>query len=53
MPAERLMPTDESVDLIELTRDIVAKELRPKIADLDARAEFPARSSAPSDAPGC
>jgi alkylation response protein AidB-like acyl-CoA dehydrogenase len=41
MPAERLMPTDESVDLIELTRDIVAKELRPKIADLDARAEFP------------
>jgi len=41
MPAERLMPTDESVDLIELTRAIVAKELRPKIADLDARAEFP------------
>jgi alkylation response protein AidB-like acyl-CoA dehydrogenase len=41
MPAERLMPTDESVDLIELTRDIVAKELRPRIADLDARAEFP------------
>jgi alkylation response protein AidB-like acyl-CoA dehydrogenase len=41
MPAERLMPTDESVDLIELTRDIVAKELRPKIAELDARAEFP------------
>ena len=41
MPAERLMPTHESVDLIELTRDIVAKELRPTIADLDARAEFP------------
>jgi alkylation response protein AidB-like acyl-CoA dehydrogenase len=41
MPAERLMPTEESVDLIELTRDIVANELRPKIADLDARAEFP------------
>jgi alkylation response protein AidB-like acyl-CoA dehydrogenase len=41
MPAERLMPTDESIDLIELTRDIVANELRPKIADLDARAEFP------------
>jgi alkylation response protein AidB-like acyl-CoA dehydrogenase len=41
MPAERLMPTDESADLIELTRDIVAKELRPVIADLDARAEFP------------
>jgi alkylation response protein AidB-like acyl-CoA dehydrogenase len=41
MPAERLMPTDESVDLIELTRDIVSKELRPRIAELDARAEFP------------
>ncbi|MET0928392.1 MAG: acyl-CoA dehydrogenase family protein [Aeromicrobium sp.] len=41
MPAERLMPTDESADLIELTRDIVGKELRPKIAELDARAEFP------------
>lgn len=41
MPAERLMPTDESHDLIALTRDIVGKELRPVIADLDARAEFP------------
>ncbi|MCW2840677.1 MAG: acyl-CoA dehydrogenase [Aeromicrobium sp.] len=41
MPAERLMPTDESADLIQLTRDIVARELRPVIADLDARAEFP------------
>jgi alkylation response protein AidB-like acyl-CoA dehydrogenase len=35
------MPTEESRDLIDLTRDIVAKELRPVIADLDARAEFP------------
>jgi hypothetical protein len=35
------MPTEESADLIDLTRDIVAKELRPVIADLDARAEFP------------
>jgi alkylation response protein AidB-like acyl-CoA dehydrogenase len=41
MPAERLMPTDESADLIALTRDIVGKELRPVIADLDARGEFP------------
>lgn len=41
MPAERLMPTEESTDLIELTRSIVGKELRPAIADLDARAEFP------------
>lgn len=41
MPAERLMPTPESADLIELTREIVGKELRPRISDLDAKAEFP------------
>lgn len=41
MPAQRLMPTDESADLIELTRTIVDKELRPVIADLDASATFP------------
>jgi alkylation response protein AidB-like acyl-CoA dehydrogenase len=41
MPAQRLMPTEESADLIDLTRSMVAKELRPVIADLDARAEFP------------
>ncbi|MET0820782.1 MAG: acyl-CoA dehydrogenase family protein [Aeromicrobium sp.] len=41
MPAQRLMPTEESADLIDLTRSIVAKELRPVIAGLDARAEFP------------
>ena len=41
MPAERLMPTDDSADLIALTRSIVGKELRPAIAELDARAEFP------------
>jgi DNA-binding MarR family transcriptional regulator len=31
MPAVRLMPTEESADLIELTRDIVDKELRPRV----------------------
>jgi len=41
MPAERLMPTDESRDLIELTREVVSKELRPVVAALDADAEFP------------
>jgi alkylation response protein AidB-like acyl-CoA dehydrogenase len=41
MPAQRLMPTEESADLIALTRSIVDKELRPVIAGLDARAEFP------------
>src|SRR5580698_5147836 len=37
MPATRLMPTQESDDLIELTRDIVDKELRP-LADEAERA---------------
>ncbi|SKB06011.1 acyl-CoA dehydrogenase family protein [Aeromicrobium choanae] len=41
MPAQRLMPTDESADLIELTRSIVDKELRPVIAGFDASATFP------------
>ncbi|MET0145007.1 MAG: acyl-CoA dehydrogenase family protein [Ilumatobacteraceae bacterium] len=41
MPAERLMPNEESQDLIDLTREIVGKELRPVIADIDARSEFP------------
>ena len=41
MPATRLMPTEESSDLIELTRDIVAKELAPKVAQFEASAQFP------------
>lgn len=41
MPAERLMPTDESRDLVDLARGVVAKELRPVIGALDAEAEFP------------
>lgn len=41
MPAERLMPTDESSDLIALTRDIVAKELRPHVDEYEREARFP------------
>jgi alkylation response protein AidB-like acyl-CoA dehydrogenase len=41
MPATRLMPTSEADDLIALTRQIVSEQLRPHIADLDARAQFP------------
>lgn len=41
MPAERFMPTEESAELVDLARIIVGKELRPRIAELDARAEFP------------
>ena len=41
MPAERLMPTEESTDLIDLTRSIVDKELRPIVDDDDREARFP------------
>lgn len=41
MPADRLMPTDESSDLISLTRDIVAKELRPHVDEYERDARFP------------
>ncbi|KRC65059.1 acyl-CoA dehydrogenase [Aeromicrobium sp. Root236] len=41
MPATRLMPSEESSDLIGLTRDIVAKELAPKVAEIEASGEFP------------
>src|SRR5215207_3680821 len=41
MPATRLMPTDESADLIDLTRTIVAKELAPKAAEAERDATFP------------
>jgi alkylation response protein AidB-like acyl-CoA dehydrogenase len=41
MPATRLMPSPESEDLISLTRDIVTKELAPKVASMEAAGEFP------------
>jgi len=41
MPAERLMPTEESTDLIDLTRSIVDKELRPIVDAHDREARFP------------
>ena len=41
MPAERLMPTEESTDLIDLTRSIVDKELRPVVDEHDREARFP------------
>ncbi len=41
MPATRLMPTEESEQLIALTREIVAKELAPRAAEAEATAEFP------------
>ena len=39
MPAIRLMPTEIGEDLIELTRSICEKSLRPVVDDVEARAE--------------
>src|SRR5512139_3478134 len=41
MPATRVMPTDEARDLIELTRDLVDKELAPPVAAAEATETFP------------
>ncbi|MBZ5736128.1 acyl-CoA dehydrogenase family protein [Nocardioides sp. TRM66260-LWL] len=41
MPAERLLPTPEAEDLIELVRAIAAKELAPRAAADEASATFP------------
>ena len=41
MPATRLLPTEEAVDLIALVRDIAANELLPQVADAEATGTFP------------
>ncbi|HZJ04599.1 MAG TPA: acyl-CoA dehydrogenase family protein [Nocardioidaceae bacterium] len=41
MPATRLLPTDEAVDLIHLVRDLVRNELAPRAADDEASERFP------------
>src|ERR1700759_2621148 len=41
MPAVRLMPTQESADLIELTRAIADKELRPLVDEAERAHAFP------------
>jgi alkylation response protein AidB-like acyl-CoA dehydrogenase len=38
MPVNRLLPTDEGHDLIELTREICTKELRPRVDDAERAA---------------
>jgi alkylation response protein AidB-like acyl-CoA dehydrogenase len=40
VPAERLMPTQESADLIELTRSIADKELRPLVDEAERAHAF-------------
>jgi alkylation response protein AidB-like acyl-CoA dehydrogenase len=41
MPVQRLMPTPESDDLIELTRDVCRGALAPRVGDAEAAAEMP------------
>ena len=41
MPADRLMPTEESADLIRLTRELAAKELAPRVTEAEATETFP------------
>ena len=41
MPADRLLPTPEAEDLIGLTREILAKEVAPRVVDDEAQAAFP------------
>src|ERR1700734_2863281 len=41
MAAVRLMPTQESADLIELTRDLADKELRPLVGEAERAHAFP------------
>jgi alkylation response protein AidB-like acyl-CoA dehydrogenase len=41
VPAERMMPTQESADLIELTRSLADKELRPQVDEAERTHTFP------------
>ena len=41
MAVQRLMPTEEGYDLIELTREIADKELLPKAASYEREERFP------------
>jgi alkylation response protein AidB-like acyl-CoA dehydrogenase len=41
MPAERLMPTEDGQDLIDLTREICADQLAPRASAAEAAGEFP------------
>jgi alkylation response protein AidB-like acyl-CoA dehydrogenase len=38
---DRLLPTAEAYDLLELTRELADRELAPRVDDFEARGEFP------------
>jgi alkylation response protein AidB-like acyl-CoA dehydrogenase len=41
MSARRVLPTEEAVDLLELVRDLAARELAPRVAEAEASGTFP------------
>ncbi|MFC7529651.1 acyl-CoA dehydrogenase family protein [Actinoplanes sp. GCM10030250] len=41
MTVDRLLPTPEAHDLLDLTRDLATRELAPRVDDFEARGEFP------------
>jgi alkylation response protein AidB-like acyl-CoA dehydrogenase len=49
MPATRLLPDDDAHDLLELTREICAKELRPRADEAEAAAGASSDPEFPSD----
>ena len=52
MPALRLLPDDDAHDLIELTREICAKELRPRVDAAEAAAGASSDPELPRDVYG-
>ncbi|MEU7617958.1 acyl-CoA dehydrogenase family protein [Micromonospora rifamycinica] len=41
MTVDRILPTDEAHDLLDLATDLADRELAPRAADFEERAEFP------------
>jgi len=41
MPASRVLPTDEAVELVKLVRGLTTKELAPRVAEAEATESFP------------
>ncbi|MFF5216077.1 acyl-CoA dehydrogenase family protein [Micromonospora sp. NPDC000442] len=41
MTVDRILPTDEARDLLELTTELADRELAPKVDEYEQRAEFP------------
>ncbi|HEU4348147.1 MAG TPA: acyl-CoA dehydrogenase family protein, partial [Actinoplanes sp.] len=41
MTVERILPSDEAYELLDLTREIAERELAPRAAEFESRGEFP------------